>query len=95
MGEPRLAFDDSQRFQLGDDAREDEYGEGLSAEAMVRQAKQMVAKYGFKEIKMKGGVLDPDEEIEQEYVIKALDACRRVGLYEVAFRVPEPPPLPK
>lgn len=48
---------------MGDDAREDEYGEGLSAEAMVRQAKQMVAKYGFKEIKLKGGVLDPDEEI--------------------------------
>jgi len=48
---------------IGDDAREDEYGEGLSAEAMVRQAKQMVAKYGFKEIKLKGGVLDPDEEI--------------------------------
>ncbi len=49
---------------LGDDAREDEYGEGLTPEAMVRQAKQMVQAYGFREIKLKGGVLDPDEEIE-------------------------------
>lgn len=49
---------------LGDDEREDEYGEGLSPEAMVRQARQMVAQYGFKEMKLKGGVLDPDVEIE-------------------------------
>jgi glucarate dehydratase len=47
----------------GSDAREDEYGECLDAESMVRQAKQMIAKYGFKEIKLKGGVLDPDQEI--------------------------------
>jgi glucarate dehydratase len=49
---------------LGDDERDDEYGEGLTPEAMVRQAKQMIAKYGFEEIKLKGGVLDPEEEIE-------------------------------
>lgn len=49
---------------LGDDEREDEYGEGLTPEAMVRQARQMVAKYGFKEMKLKGGVLDPEIEIE-------------------------------
>ncbi|MBI3684212.1 MAG: glucarate dehydratase [Acidobacteria bacterium] len=49
---------------LGDDAREDEYGEGLTPEAMVRQARQMIATYGFREIKLKGGVLDPDLEIE-------------------------------
>jgi glucarate dehydratase len=48
---------------LGDDARDDEYGECLDPESMVRQCKQMVAKYGFKEIKLKGGVLDPDVEI--------------------------------
>jgi glucarate dehydratase len=48
----------------GDDVREDEYGEGLTPEAMVRQAKQMVETYGFREIKLKGGVLDPDLEIE-------------------------------
>src|SRR5882724_6000082 len=49
---------------VGNDAREDEYGEVLSAEACVRECKQMIAQYGFKEIKLKGGVLDPDQEIE-------------------------------
>lgn len=48
---------------LGEDIREDEYGEGLTPEAMVRQARQMIAKYGFREIKLKGGVLEPDLEI--------------------------------
>ncbi len=48
---------------LGDDAREDEYGEGLDPRAMVRQAKQMIDAYGFKEIKLKGGVLEPEVEI--------------------------------
>ena len=42
----------------------DEYGEVLDPEALVREAKQMVAQYGFKEIKLKGGVLVPDLEIE-------------------------------
>jgi len=41
----------------------DEYGEVLSAEAAVRQCKQMVKQYGFREIKLKGGVLEPAEEI--------------------------------
>jgi len=49
---------------LGDDEREDEYGEGLTPEAMVRQAKDFIARYGFREIKLKGGVLDPEVEIE-------------------------------
>src|SRR6476659_6926439 len=49
---------------IGDDAREDEYGEVLSAEACVRECKQMIAQYGFREIKLKGGVLDPEIEIE-------------------------------
>lgn len=46
------------------DAREDEYGECLTPETMVGQAKQMVAQYGFGSIKLKGGVLDPEVEIE-------------------------------
>src|SRR5450631_1441173 len=49
---------------VGDDAREDEYGEVLSAEACVRECRQMIAQYGFREIKLKGGVLDPAIEIE-------------------------------
>ena len=49
---------------MDDDAREDEWGECLDARSMVGQAKKMVAEYGFREIKLKGGVLDPDGEIE-------------------------------
>jgi glucarate dehydratase len=48
----------------GDDARPDEYGEALTPEALVRQVKQMIAKYGFGSVKFKAGVLPPDAEIE-------------------------------
>ncbi len=54
---------------VGDDVREDEYGEVLTPEATVRETKQMIAQYGFREIKLKGGVLDPDVEVAS---IKAL-----------------------
>lgn len=47
----------------GDDAREDVYGEALTDDAIVRQAQQMIDEYGFKSIKLKAGVLDPDVEI--------------------------------
>lgn len=49
---------------VGDDAREDEYGEVLDPRAAVREAKQMIDQYGFREIKLKGGVLQPGIEIE-------------------------------
>ncbi|MGH9662686.1 MAG: enolase C-terminal domain-like protein, partial [Bryobacteraceae bacterium] len=32
-------------------------------QAMVRETRQMIAAYGFHEIKLKGGVLDPDVEV--------------------------------
>jgi len=48
----------------GEDVREDEYGEALSPEALVRQVRQMLAKYDFGSIKFKAGVLEPDIEIE-------------------------------
>jgi glucarate dehydratase len=48
----------------GDDAREDEYGEGLTPEAMARQVRQMIGSYGFREVKLKAGVLEPEVEIE-------------------------------
>jgi glucarate dehydratase len=48
----------------GDDTREDEYGEALTPEALVQQVKQMLARYGFGSIKFKGGVLEPEIEIE-------------------------------
>ncbi|HEY1173605.1 MAG TPA: enolase C-terminal domain-like protein [Verrucomicrobiae bacterium] len=53
----------------GDDAREDEYGEALSPEGIVKQVRQMRAQYGFGSIKFKAGVLPPEVEIE---TIKAL-----------------------
>ncbi len=49
---------------LGADQREDEYGECLDPVSMVRQARQMIGRYGFREIKLKGGVLDPGLETE-------------------------------
>jgi glucarate dehydratase len=45
------------------DAREDEYGEVLDEPSCVRECRQMIDRYGFREIKLKGGVLDPDIEI--------------------------------
>jgi glucarate dehydratase len=57
---------------MDDDARkDDEYGEALDAVSMVRQARQMVDKYGFREIKLKGGVLHPDEEIKTIQLLRA------------------------
>ena len=54
---------------LGVDTRSDEYGEALSPDQIVKQAVQMCDTYGFREIKLKGGVLDPEVEIAS---IKAL-----------------------
>jgi glucarate dehydratase len=48
----------------GDGAYEDKYGEVLDAKATVRECRQMIAEYGFEEIKLKGGVLEPKIEIE-------------------------------
>lgn len=48
----------------GEDRREDEYGEALSPEALVQQVQAMIQKYGFGSIKFKGGVLDPEVEVE-------------------------------
>ena len=55
----------------GDDAREDKYGECLNATSIVGQAHAFINEYGFREIKLKGGVLEPAEEIE---TIRALRA---------------------
>jgi len=48
----------------GGDARPDEYGEALTPESLVRQVRQMVARYGFRDVKFKTGVLDPQVEVE-------------------------------
>lgn len=47
----------------GDDARDDPWGEALGPEALVAQAQTMVADYGFRSLKLKAGVLPPEEEI--------------------------------
>ncbi|HEX6546483.1 MAG TPA: enolase C-terminal domain-like protein [Bryobacteraceae bacterium] len=56
----------------GDGTYDDKYGEVLDAAAAVRECRQMVEEYGFREIKLKGGVLEPDEEIK---TIKELRAA--------------------
>jgi glucarate dehydratase len=47
----------------GDDTREDVFGEAMSPEGVVAQARQMIDAYGFKSIKLKAGVFEPDVEI--------------------------------
>src|SRR5712692_1675740 len=55
----------------GADARPDEYGEALTPEALVKQVRQMAARYGFRDIKFKTGVLDPDIEVETVKQLRA------------------------
>lgn len=45
------------------DGRADEWGEVLTPDAVVGQARTMIDRYGFGSIKLKGGVLPPDDEI--------------------------------
>jgi glucarate dehydratase len=42
----------------------DRYGEALDADAIVLQARTMLGEYGFRAIKLKGGVLPPEMEID-------------------------------
>ena len=42
----------------------DDWGEILGPDAVVREAQRMVDRYGFRSLKLKGGVMDPDAEIE-------------------------------
>ncbi len=43
---------------------EDDWGEALTPEQIVAQARRMVQEYGFEAIKLKAGVFEPDAEIE-------------------------------
>lgn len=65
----------------GDDTRDDEYGEALAPEAIVTQAQRMVTTYGFESIKLKAGVLEPDEEMA------AIQALRRAFGGQVPLRI--------
>ena len=51
---------------------DDEYGEALNPAGIVRQAKKIIDEYGFKAIKLKGGVFPPSQEVQ---AIKALHAA--------------------
>ncbi|MDP9316356.1 MAG: glucarate dehydratase [Chloroflexota bacterium] len=45
--------------------------EALSAEALVEQAQAMVTAFGFKSLKLKGGVLPPEEEVRTVRLLRA------------------------
>jgi glucarate dehydratase len=49
---------------VGEDEREDRWGPAPDAAGLVAQAQAMIAAYGFGSIKLKGGVLPPEQEIE-------------------------------
>ncbi|KAF9889262.1 hypothetical protein FE257_007575 [Aspergillus nanangensis] len=51
---------------------DDEYGAALDAAGIVQQARKIIAEYGFKAIKLKGGVFPPAQEVA---AIKALHAA--------------------
>lgn len=48
----------------GSDARPDKYGEALTPGDLAKQVRQMIDEYGFEEVKLKAGVLDPEMEME-------------------------------
>ena len=48
----------------GDDACEDKYGEVMTPAGLVQEVQEMINEYGFTSIKLKGGVLEPNLEIE-------------------------------
>ena len=52
-------------------AAPDEYGEALDPAGIVVQARRLIDRYGFRSIKLKGGVLAPEQEID---AIRALRA---------------------
>jgi glucarate dehydratase len=51
---------------------DDDWGEALTPEAIVDQAKRMVGDFGFTALKLKGGVLPPEEEAD---AVEALAAA--------------------
>jgi glucarate dehydratase len=59
---PRVAFASYLFWKF--EGENDRWGDVNTPEAMVGEAKQFREQYGFKTIKLKAGVLPPDEEIE-------------------------------
>jgi glucarate dehydratase len=52
-------------------AEPDAYGEALDPAGIVAQARRMVDAYGFRSLKLKGGVLPPDDEIAAVRALRA------------------------
>ncbi|MFI5657727.1 glucarate dehydratase family protein [Streptomyces sp. NPDC051684] len=50
---------------------DDEWGAALDPDGLVRQARRIIDAYGFGAIKLKGGVLPPEEEIEAVRALRA------------------------
>jgi glucarate dehydratase len=48
----------------------DGWGEALDADGIVAQARRMVDDYGFTALKLKGGVLPPDQEIDTVHALR-------------------------
>lgn len=59
-----------ERHSFTDDPWVDTWGEAVTPEQIVAQAKKMIDQYGFQSIKLKAGVFEPEKEIE------ALEALR-------------------
>jgi glucarate dehydratase len=59
-----------ERHGFTEDSWVDAWGEAVTPEQIVAQAKKMIDQYGFQSIKLKAGVFEPEKEI------KALEALR-------------------
>jgi glucarate dehydratase len=49
----------------------DDWGAALDPDGIVRQARRMIDRYGFKAVKLKGGVFPPEQEIEAVLALRA------------------------
>ena len=56
------------------------HNEALTPEAIVAQAKATHEKYGFEDFKLKGGVLEPEEELKAVQALKAAFLDARIDL---------------
>lgn len=59
------------RHSFLDDGWVDEWGEALTPQGIVEQAQRMCGMYGFSTIKLKGGVMEPEAEVEAVRALRA------------------------
>ncbi len=58
------------KHRFTEDPWVDRWGEALTPDGIVEQARNMIAQYGFKSIKLKAGVFEPEAEIEALRALK-------------------------